>query len=242
MATLRTEEEKSAILAHCLQLEEEGGDILGYLWSQNYLTPRATWYNYQREWLGRKPYEFTDGKPKKKKEKTEMKKVMNAEEQAKAVRIAIEGEDPRKYLEEIGVADPQAVWGYIKLKYKEKHPDVYAKIPKRIATNGPKNKSLPKVDKGKPKQLELEGGKDYQLHVAETPEKPKITKPVNYAGMTVREVEGKFGRYRYSNIDGIEYIDFESHERMDTLSFTVEEWRLFRDEYEKAFMILGVEL
>jgi hypothetical protein len=33
MATLRTEEEKSAILAHCLELERTGGDILGYLWS-----------------------------------------------------------------------------------------------------------------------------------------------------------------------------------------------------------------
>ena len=64
MSRLRTDEEKIAILEHCLELERTGGDILDYLWSQDYLTPRATWFNYQREWLGRKPYEFTDGKPR----------------------------------------------------------------------------------------------------------------------------------------------------------------------------------
>ena len=66
MAKQRTYEEKEAILQKCLELEATGGDILSYLWSQDYLTPRATWCNYQREWLGRKPYQYTDGKPKKK--------------------------------------------------------------------------------------------------------------------------------------------------------------------------------
>ena len=55
MAKLRTEEEKEWILQRCLELEATGGDILGFLWSQDYLTPRATWCNFQREWLGRKP-------------------------------------------------------------------------------------------------------------------------------------------------------------------------------------------
>ena len=62
MATLRTYEEKAAIVEHCIELERTGGDILGYLWSKNYVSPRATWCNFQREWLGRKPYEYTDGK------------------------------------------------------------------------------------------------------------------------------------------------------------------------------------
>ena len=69
MAKHRTPEEISAIVDRCIELEKEGGDILGYLWTENYLTPRATWCNFQREWLHRKPYEYTDGKPKTRKER-----------------------------------------------------------------------------------------------------------------------------------------------------------------------------
>lgn len=312
MATFRTPEERAAIAARCIELEKEGGDILGYLWSENYLTPRATWCNIQREWLGRKPYEFTDGKPGKKRK--ERKKVENRrenitdEQRAEAVRIALDGGDPREYLEGLGFADGQTTWYRIKKHYKDKAPDVYAQIPKRIPVNGLKNKAAKKAETekaepetvlGRPKTdfepatvkvdgpLKIETPEGTTIKVAELPEiidgvtkeitvheadmfevpegmvplhmlkhpvkvnivkdepkitKPPVTKPVVYDGMIIREVEGAFGRYRYSDIGTVEYIDFESTDQMDVLSLSIGQWRNFREEQRKAARILGVEL
>lgn len=193
MATLRTEEEKSAIVAHCLKLERTGGDILGYLWSENYITPRATWCNFQREWLHRKPYEYTDGKPKKKKERKDMSRLIFTNEQkAEAVRIAIEGKSPLPYLESLGAKNPGGAWYNIKSQYARVHPEIAAKIPKhKQGWKAPKE------------PLQLEAGKNYEVSVADAmagmkdaadtffgkceemglkTEEPKITKPVNYDG------------------------------------------------------------
>lgn len=70
----------------------------------------------------------------------------------------------------------------------------------------------------------------------------KITEPVVYDGLIVREVEGNFGRYRRSDVGGATYIDFESGDGLDTLSLTVDQWRSFREENAKAAKVLGVEL
>ena len=89
--------------------------------------------------------------------------------------------------------------------------------------------------------LKLQPGGNYRISV-ETPEAPKIYKPVVYDGMTIREVEGGFGRYRRSDVKDSVYIDFENAEGMDVLSLTVDQWRGFREEQMKAAMILGVAL
>ena len=73
-------------------------------------------------------------------------------------------------------------------------------------------------------------------------EDKKITQPVSYDGMVIREVKGLFGRYRRSDIGGKIYIDFEPVESLDVLSYTVEQWKRFREEQEKAAAVLGVEL
>lgn len=70
----------------------------------------------------------------------------------------------------------------------------------------------------------------------------KITLPAKYNGMVIREVEGLFGRYRYTDIGSAEYIDYENSEGLDTLSMTVDQWKRFREEQAKAARILGVEL
>ena len=170
----------------------------------------------------------------KRKEVFGMRKL-TLEDKKKAVEIAIEGGDPLRYLAEHGCANPAAMWYKIKADLKDVDPEKAAQLPKRIAAN--------KVDKGMPKELKLEGGVDYQVAVAETPEEPKkIVKPVNYDGLLIREVEGVFGRYRRTDVGGKIYIDFEPFESMDVLSFTVEQWRNFREELEKAAKILGVEI
>jgi hypothetical protein len=70
----------------------------------------------------------------------------------------------------------------------------------------------------------------------------EIEKPMMYDGFTVREVEGSFARYRRSDINEKLYIDVELADGGDTLSYTVEQWRTLRQEFDRAAAILGVEL
>ncbi len=65
--TKRTEQERLQIADKCLEVEAEGGDVLAYLASEHYVTPRATWINIQKHILHRGPAELTDGHPTGKK-------------------------------------------------------------------------------------------------------------------------------------------------------------------------------
>ena len=102
---------------------------------------------------------------------------------------------------------------------------------------------LPKVKLTGP--IRIETPEANRVEVVETPEsaEPKVLLPATYDGMVIREVEGLFGRYRYSgDLGRAEYIDFENADGMDTLSLTVDQWKKFREEQVKAALILGVRL
>ena len=102
---------------------------------------------------------------------------------------------------------------------------------------------LPKVKLTGP--IRIETPEANRVEIVETPEsaEPKALLPATYDGMVIREVEGLFGRYRYSgDLGRAEYIDFENADGMDTLSLTVDQWKKFREEQVKAALILGVEL
>jgi len=71
---MRTESERMAFVKECLEIEKKGGDVQEYIrvnWPS--YTPRATWYNLQREYTNRKSYQLTEGIPEKRKE-TDMSK------------------------------------------------------------------------------------------------------------------------------------------------------------------------
>lgn len=240
MAVPRTFDEKMEILDHCMQLEKTGGDILGYLWSKDYITPRATWFNYQRIYLKRRPYEFTDGKPKEKGENDAMK-MPNDEERAEAMRIAMDSGNPRDYLGQIGCKNPTTSWKSILQYYRKHSPGVVEMLPSKLQGKA-ETPEMPTVKLDGP--LTIETPEAGQVQIVETPEKPKkpITQPLVYDGMTVREIEGLFGRYRRTDINGLVYVDFENPDRADILSYTVDQWKKLRIEQENAFRILGVEL
>ena len=240
MAVPRTFDEKMEILNHCMELEKIGGDILGYLWSKDYITPRATWFNYQRIYLKRRPYEFTDGKPKEKGENDAMK-MLTDEERAEAMRIAMDGGNPRDYLGQIGCKNPTTSWKSILQYYRKHSPGVVEMLPSKLQGNA-ETPEMPTVKLDGP--LTIETPEANQVQIVETPEKPKkpITQPLVYDGMTVREIEGTYGRYRRTDINGSVYVDFESPDGADILSYTVEQWKKLRVEQANAFRILGVEL
>ena len=164
-----------------------------------------------------------------------------------AIQAALDGKDPYEPLAPY-TSNPKSMWTYIKSVMKKKDPDLYARLPdlrdrKKIETpEGTLAEAMEGMKDaadeffGKCEDMGLSLGKD------EAPEEPKITKPVVFDNMTIREVEGGFGRYRRSDVHDSTYIDFEYTDGCDTISLTVEQWRGFRKELERAAAILGVEL
>lgn len=151
------------------------------------------------------------------------KRVKLSERDQKAVEIALEGRNPVEYLKTMGSKNPSAAWYNVKQKVKEADPDTYAKLPARIVSE--KKQEEPKA-----------------VTVAKVEEVPKICQPVKYDGMTVREIEGGFGRYRRSDVNDSTYIDFEYTEGADVISLTVKQWRSLMVELIHAAEILGVSL
>ena len=180
--------------------------------------------------------------------RSETGKMNLGEKRRKAVDIALEGGDPVEYFRQQGQKNPTAAWSFLKKQLQEKEPETYAR--------------LPQVDRRKKEQKEPKTAAEAMANMkqaadnffgsvlkdAETPEAPKtlkaqkITKPVGYDGFTVREVEGDFARYRRSDVSEKTYIDVEIADGCDTISYTVEQWRNIRKEFQRAAVILGVEI
>ena len=61
-------ESKRMLARMCVALESYGADIQGYIRdNMPSITPRAAWYNLQREYLKRKPANLSEGKADEKK-------------------------------------------------------------------------------------------------------------------------------------------------------------------------------
>ena len=179
------------------------------------------------------------------------------EAKKKAIQAALDGKDPYEYLSPY-TGNPKAMWTYIKMMVKQKDPELYAKLPdlrnlKQVrqkledAITQVPEPTLADAMEGMQEATDTFFGECEKMGLMkadepEEPEEPKIYQPVVYDGMTVREVEGGFGRYRRSDVHGSIYIDFEYTEGSDVLSLTVEQWRSFLKELEKSSAILGVSL
>lgn len=192
--------------------------------------------------------------------RSETKHMMKLGERSrKAVDIALEGGDPVEYFRQLGSKNPSAAWCSLKAQLREKEPETYDRLPK---VDRRKKDQKPKTTAEAMANMKQAADNffDSVLKDAETPEtakaptawieartgKPvqesKITAPVGYDGFTVREVEGDFARYRRSDVSEKIYIDMEIEDGCDTLSYTVEQWRRIRKEFQRAAVILGVEI
>lgn len=156
------------------------------------------------------------------------------EQKAKAVEIALEGGDPKAYLESIGSKNPENLWYYIKTQLRKNDPETWEKLagsPKRAPVETPESEFVPA---GKPKPLD--GGEWEKL---ETPEAPKRA-PLQYDGYTVCCIESKtFGRFYWDRDHN--HLDWTTAEG-EEVSFTPTGWKMFLEELPKVAEILGVEL
>ena len=175
------------------------------------------------------------------------------EDKKKAVEIALAGGDPLKYLKDHGAGNAWSMWYGIKENLKVREPETYRKLPDlRLKGNSRKKPETEKAEETPTLADAMKGMNDAAEEFfgaceemglkTDKPKQPKITQPVNYDGMTVREVEGLFGRYRRTDIGSATYIDYESKDGADELSMTVEHWKAFIVEIRNAGLILGVEI
>ena len=205
---------------------------------------------------------------KKGEKKVANRRLLTEEQEDKAVKMAIAGIDPRPFLAECGSKNPNTTWGAVRQRVNEKDPETAAKLPRVIGHKKlGKQDTIPGIPIDRieapamPQKAETPEATvtaaDAMQNMADAADKffgaceemgltleeaKENATPVKYEDMTIREIEGVFGRYRRSDVHGITYIDFECDDGLDVLSLTVNQWKQFREEQEKAFAILGVIL
>ena len=142
---MRTDAEKKDFAKACLEIEKKGGNVQEYIalnWPS--YTPRATWYRLQTQYLRRKSYELTEGKPEfdlDGKEVKPMKARRDKDLVLEEVLKVIENHgDPVAWFEQQGYAAPLTSWQDLKKWTRTHRPDDMEKLPKNLwkyyAANG----------------------------------------------------------------------------------------------------------
>jgi hypothetical protein len=226
-----------ALAQECLEVEYRRESVIDYLRGKGFISPAATWQRLQLNYLDREPNKLTKGNG------DIMAHKITLEQKKKAVQIAINGGSPIDYLGMCGSKNPVNLWSTIKASLKQADPELYAKIPDQ-RKNGAKKRNEDKEEAG----VQHEPEPVREILMARTPiddtvhiAAQKVTKPVNYDGLDVCGVRGKFGTYTASIISGKHWIDFDDPSG-DTLSYPVEDWKDFLEELRKAAAVLGVTL
>lgn len=108
---MRTDAEKQAFAMKCLEIEKAGGDVREYI-AKNWpsYSPRATWYNLQREYLKRNTAQLTEGKPEPKREEVNEMRRAKVDLLNGVLKVLAEKGDPLEYMKEQGYKFPQQAW------------------------------------------------------------------------------------------------------------------------------------
>lgn len=180
---MRTEEGELDFAKACMVIEKRGGDVLAYI-AKEYpsYTPRPVWYRLQRDYLKRKPFQITEGRPKipeRKKVDEVRKETRNSQEDT--VRALIDahkaGKSIRECLQELGYTNVASALRNAKGWARKNRPEM-AKELERIGLGRPPVKpeepgKKPVDDQTGEHQAEAEkapekvtlGGKTYETFV-----------------------------------------------------------------------------
>lgn len=246
--------DREALARKCARIEKAGGSVREYLGGLGFISPWGTWFRLQKEELGRKNYQITDGKGVE-----EMRKV-TLEDKKKAVEIALSGGNPLKFLKECGVANPSASWAYIKKTLKEVDPEKYARLPSRANAAEPEcwkpkeavttccapaRPSGVEVPDELPEELEKPEvvltikSEDLTREIDETPHVSSITKPVNYDGFEVMALKSPATGFRFTSDPRYGMMTWNTVSG-DEVSLTAEEWHNLAAELPKVLQIFGI--
>ena len=171
-------------------------------------------------------------------------KKLTLDNKKHAVKIAMDGGNPLEYIRMCGISNAADCWSKIKADLKEKDPEAWEKLPKRLPNPVmDKKKEAPadavtKAALQHPERPIVEPISPVVMEILE--QKPKITKPLAYDGYTVCCIESKtFGRFYWDRDHN--HLDWTTGEG-EEVSFTPQGWKMFLEELPKAAAILGVEL
>lgn len=238
--------DRERVAEECLRIEKHHGDVLAYLRGIGCISPWGTWYRIQKEQLGRKSWQISDGKGKKPIIKEEKQKVskskrkLTAEEKARAVELYVSGGDPVEYLKSIGIENATQVWGGVRRYCKG------VEIPETVPANVETPEEVhycaaPKKPEPVPFEPEpdeyadmYDPFEDSETAVDETP----VTRPLVYMDRTVTAVKNRqFGEF-HKNGDWIDWKNLDGQ----VISMKIEDWKMFFHNTVWDFRILGVEL
>lgn len=225
----------------CAQIEKAGGSVRDFLAGIGCISPWGTWFRLQKEELGRKDHQITDGRG------NEMSKI-TLEQKKKAVEMAIRGESPLPYLKKCGSTAPDKTWWYIKTKLKDADPELYAKIPDMRKAE-PVTCCAPSTRKGVevPEELPEEELKMPAVDLTIPAEKLISTediqdspwKPVNYDGFEVMALKSPATGFRFTSDQRYGTMTWNTASG-DEVSLTAEEWRELAAELPKVLQIFGI--
>lgn len=227
--------DRERVAEECLRIEKHHGDVLSYLRGLGCVSPWGTWFRIQKEQLGRKSWQISDGKGKKPIIKEEKKKVskrkLTAEEKTKAMELYVSGGDPIEYLTSIGIESAARVWGGVRRYWPG--VEIPEAAPAKVET--PED-PLPFEDD--PAE-EPEMYDPFEPVEPQEPEKPMaVTAPLMYMGRKVTAVENEdFGEFHRKG----DWIDWETKDG-DIVCMTIADWRVFFHAVPDDFKILGVSL
>lgn len=195
-------------------------------------------------------------------------KKLTLDQKKKAVQIAVDGGNPLDYLESLGIKNAAEAWSKIKNHVKEFDPVTYEKLPRRLpqrarTVSAPKPEPVELVydpsikEEYQAEKAEEEEGtltdaiqgmtdaanqffnacEDMGLKMEE-PEKPKITRPVNYMGLDITAVRHpELGEFYYDK--KFNSIDWRT-EGGDEVSMSPMYWKKLIKELPRILTVLGV--
>lgn len=256
--------ERRLLACKCAEIEKSGGDVREFLRSQGFISPWGTWFRLQKEELGRKDWQITDGRGDEKVRKLTLK------DKESAVEVALNGGNPLRYLKDHGAANPSASWAYIKKTLKTVDPEKYDRLNAKPEVSpvttccAPARASGVEVPDEWPEEEPAEDipadalgrsaeilekaqenpevvltikSEDLTRALDETPHVSSITKPVNYDGFEVTGLRTDYGRFQMSS-NG--YLFFGANAD-DELEMPLEIWRKFAADLPRVMAILGVD-
>ena len=179
MSQPRTAEERKRIVKRCVEIEKEGGDVIAYLLSENYISAKATWHNMQKYDLKRSENQITSGRPTV--QDYRVGKRHNREELSReALEYIEQGKDPRELFRKEGFASPGQAWIDIKAWMKKNQPAMYDSIPEEYIRRRVKEKPTEEQKFAIPPRVEEE----------KAPAMPKPGEPINkYRVLPLRELK-----------------------------------------------------
>jgi len=173
---------REELARECLRIEKEGGDVLGYIEvNMPSYTPRAAWYNLQKQFTARRGSMLTDGRPKEKPGKENRELGKSKQKLSEVIDTLLEGvragNDPWKVLTAMGYTNPIAAMKNAKVWCRVNAPELMPEL-ERIVLHDP-TKTPRRSRKEAPDSEPVENQTDEQS-AAET---------VEFGGKTYEKVE-----------------------------------------------------